>query len=168
MFSSGCRNNNPPPPPPPFDLPAPSRPYAFCPYPQFFLLGRSRPLLLRISFAHAIHWSRACHVVFKRVHQFKNSTKHRADDLCVNLVCEYFCWMLGDPNFFFGIPKNKKTKKICVWEVLIISHILLKKGRIDIWIQVSVTYKLYFLRLILADLMTYVAKIYQISLYKPC
>ena len=28
--------------------------------------------------------------------------------------------------------------------------------------------KLYFLRLILADLMTYVAKIYQIGLYKPC
>ena len=22
-----------------------------------------------------------------------------ADDLCVNLVCEYFCWMLGEPHF---------------------------------------------------------------------
>ena len=31
----------------------------------------------------------------------RNSTKYRADDLCVNLVCEYFCWMLGDPHFFF-------------------------------------------------------------------
>ena len=30
------------------------------------------------------------------------STKYRADDLCVNLVCEYFCWMLGDPHFYFG------------------------------------------------------------------
>ena len=64
----------------------------------------------------------------------------------------------------FIILKNKKY----VWEVLIISHILLKKGRIGTWIQVCVTYKLYFLRLILADLMTYVAKIYQIGLYKPC
>ena len=26
----------------------------------------------------------------------------RADDLCDNLICEYFCWMLGDPHFFFG------------------------------------------------------------------
>ena len=32
----------------------------------------------------------------------RNSTKYRADDLCVNLVCEYFCWMLGGPHFFFG------------------------------------------------------------------
>ena len=30
----------------------------------------------------------------------RNSKKYRADDLCVNLVCEYFCWMLGDPPFF--------------------------------------------------------------------
>ena len=59
---------------------------------------------------------------------------------------EYFCWMLGEPNFFFGrslpfltlyiILKNKKKS---VWEVLIISHILLKKGRIGTWIQVWVT-----------------------------
>ena len=31
------------------------------------------------------------------------NVKYRADDLWVNLVCEYFCWMLGDPHFFFGI-----------------------------------------------------------------
>ena len=62
--------------------------------------GLSRPLLLHISSAHAIHWSRASHVIFKRAHRFENSTKHRADDLCVNLVCEYFCWMLSDPHFF--------------------------------------------------------------------
>ena len=88
-----------------------------------------KQLLLRISCAHAIHWSRACHVIFKRAHRVENSTKHRADDLCVNLVCEYFCWMLGDSQFFFGrslpfltlsiILKNNK-KKICVWEVLIL------------------------------------------------
>ena len=28
-------------------------------------------------------------------------TKYIADGLCVNLVYEYFCWMLGDPHFFF-------------------------------------------------------------------
>ena len=60
----------------------------------------------------------------------KTQQKHRAGDLGVNLVCQYFCWMLGDPQFFFArslsfpilsiILKNKK--KICVWEVLIISH----------------------------------------------
>ena len=48
-----------------------------------------------------------------------NSTKYRADDRCGNLICEYFCWMLGDPHFFFGrslpflilsiILKNKKN-----------------------------------------------------------
>ena len=60
-----------------------------------------------------------CHVIFKRAHRVEISTKCRADDLCVNLVCEYFCWMLGDPHFSFGrslpflilsiILKNKKN-----------------------------------------------------------
>ena len=44
----------------------------------------------------------ACHVIFERAHRVENLTKYRADDLCVNLVCEYFCWKLGDPHFFFG------------------------------------------------------------------
>ena len=30
----------------------------------------------------------------------RNSTKYRADDFCGNLICEYFCWMLGSPHFF--------------------------------------------------------------------
>ena len=25
----------------------------------------------------------------------------RAHNLCGNLICEYFCWMLSDPHFFF-------------------------------------------------------------------
>ena len=33
-------------------------------------------------------------------HAHENSGKYRADDLCVNFVCEYFCWMLGEPHFF--------------------------------------------------------------------
>ena len=55
------------------------------------------------------------------------------DDLCGNLISEYFCWMLGDPHFFFGrslrfliLSIILKNKKISVWEVLIISHILFK------------------------------------------
>ena len=52
----------------------------------------------------------------------RNSIKYRADDLCGNLICEYFCWIIGDPHFFFGrslpflilsiILKNKKN--LCV------------------------------------------------------
>ena len=63
----------------------------------------------------------------------RNSAKYRADDLCGNLICEYFCWMLGDPQFFFGrslpfliLSIILKNKKICRWEVLIISHTLFK------------------------------------------
>ena len=56
--------------------------------------------------------------VFQARAPSRNSTKYRADDLSGNLICEYFCWMLGDPHFFFGrslpflilsiILKNKK------------------------------------------------------------
>ena len=52
--------------------------------------------------SHVIHQARACHVIFKRGHGVQTSTKYRAGDLCVNLVCEYFCWMLDDSHFFFG------------------------------------------------------------------
>ena len=59
----------------------------------------------------------------------RNSTQYSADDLCVNLVCEHSAWMLGDPHFFFGrtlpfliLSFILKTKRICTWEVLIISH----------------------------------------------
>ena len=57
--------------------------------------------------------------VFQARAQSPNSTKYRPDDLCGNLICEYFCWMLGDPHFFFGrslpflilsiLLKNKKN-----------------------------------------------------------
>ena len=63
-------------------------------------------------------WRVPRHVFQARVPS-RNSTKYRADDLCGNLICEYFCWMLGDPHFFFGrslpflilsiILKNKKN-----------------------------------------------------------
>ena len=50
-----------------------------------------------------------------------NSTNHRADGLCGNVMCEYFCWMLGNPHFFLAdrflfwlFPLYWKTKKIRV------------------------------------------------------
>ena len=72
--------------------------------------------------------------VFQARASSRNSTKNRGDDLCGNLICEYFCWMLGYPHFFFRqitsfsdyFHYTKKQKKICTWEVLIISHILFK------------------------------------------
>ena len=42
--------------------------------------------------------------VFQARAPSRNSTKYRADDLCGNLIFEYFCWMLADPHFFFGRP----------------------------------------------------------------
>ena len=63
----------------------------------------------------------------------RNSTKYRADDLSGSLICQYFCSMLGAPQFFFGrslpfliLSIVLKNKKICTWEVLIISHLLFK------------------------------------------
>ena len=50
---------------------------------------------LFIGHTHATSFSSTCT-------ELKNSTKCRAGDLCVNLVWKYFCWMLGDPHFFFG------------------------------------------------------------------
>ena len=60
-----------------------------------------KPLLLRISNAHAIHDVRVPRHVFQAHAPSRNSTKYRIDDLCGNLICEYFCWMLGEPHFFF-------------------------------------------------------------------
>ena len=60
--------------------------------------------------------------VFQARAPSRNSTKYRTDDLCGNLICEYFCWMLGEPQFFFRrslpflilsiIVENKKN--LCV------------------------------------------------------
>ena len=40
--------------------------------------------------------------VFQARAPSRNSIKYRAGDLCGNLICEYFCWIIGDPHFFFG------------------------------------------------------------------
>ena len=71
--------------------------------------------------------------VFQARAPSRNSIKYRAGGLCGNLICEYFCWIIGDPHFFFGrslpfliLSIILKNKKICVWEVLIISYILFK------------------------------------------
>ena len=99
------------------------------------ILRTFAPIATAHPSAHAIHWSRACHVIFKRAHRVENLTKYRADDLCVNLVCEYFCWKLGDPHFFFGrsLPFLtlyiilKKQKNLCVGSCNYLSYTI-KKG----------------------------------------
>ena len=83
------------------------------------LLRTFAPIALRILSAHAIHDVRVPRHVFQARTPSRNSTKYRADDFCGNLICEYFCWMLDDPHFFFGRPlsflvlsfilKNKKN-----------------------------------------------------------
>ena len=110
--------------------------------------------------------------VFQARAPSRNSTKYWADDLCVNLVCEYFCWTLVDPHFFRQITSfsdsfryTKKTKKTCTWEVSIISHYTIHI-RSNLYVDTGVRdLGAAFLRLILPDLTTYVAKIYQIGLY---
>ena len=91
------------------------------------------------------------------------------------MVYEYFCWMLGDPHFFLGrslpfliLSILLKNKKLCAWEVLIISHNTIQIG--SNWYMVIGVRDLEvaFLRLILPDLMTNVAKIYQIGLHMLC
>ena len=44
-------------------------------------------------------WRVPRHVFLARAPS-RNSTKYRADDLWGNLICQYFRWMPGDPNFF--------------------------------------------------------------------
>ena len=105
----------------------------------------------------------------------RNSIKYRADDLCGNLICEYFCWIIGDPHFFFGrslpflilsiILNNKK--KLCVGSfnyfldtIQIGSNWYMDTGVRDLEVACF--------RLIPPELMTQVAKIYQIGLYMLC
>ena len=54
---------------------------------------------------------------FKRAHRVE--TQQNIEVMTFEITCEYFCWMLGDPHFFFGrslpflilsiILKNKKN-----------------------------------------------------------
>ena len=108
---------------------------------------------------HVIHWSCACHIIFKSVHRVKNSTKYRADDLCTNFVCDYFCWILDDPtHFFFGrslpflilsiILKNKKNLYVGSFNYFSYTIQIGSNWYMDTGVR---TQKLYFLRLILAD-----------------
>ena len=70
-----------------------------------------------------------------RATSFSSARTESKTDLCVNLVCEYFCWVLGDSHFFFGrslsfptlsiILKNKKN--LCVGSFNYFSYTI-KKG----------------------------------------
>ena len=87
-------------------------------------------------------------------------------------MCEYFCWILGDPHFFFGrsipflilsiILKNKKNLSVGSFNYFSYTTQIGSNGTPITGVR---DLKLYFLRLILADFMTYVAKIYHIGLY---
>ena len=87
-------------------------------------------------------------------------------------MSEYFCWILGDPHFFFGrslpflilsiILKNEKTLYVgsfnfFSYTIQIGSNWYMDTGVRDLEVA--------FFRLILPDLMTYVAKISPIGLY---
>ena len=60
--------------------------------------------------------------VFQACAPSRNSTKYRADELCGNLICKYFCWILSDSHFFFqqitsfsdSFHYTKKQKNLCV------------------------------------------------------
>ena len=54
------------------------------------------------SLVHTLYMTWHGRHVFQARAPSRNSTKYRADDLCGNLICKYFCWMLGDPHIFFG------------------------------------------------------------------
>ena len=81
--------------------------------------------------------------------------------------------MLGDPHFFFGrslpfltlsiILKNKKN--LCVGGLNYFSYTIKKGSNWYMDIGERELEVVFFKALILADLMTYVAKIYQIGLY---
>ena len=80
------------------------------------------------------------------------------------------------PIFFFAgsLPfpilsiTLKIQKNLCTWEVLIISHNTIHIGSKWYMDNGVRDLEVAFLRLILSNLMTYVAKIYQISLYMLC
>ena len=125
--------------------------------------------LVRTLFIRHAH---ACHVFQARAPS-QNSAKYRADDLCVNLVRENFCWMLGDPHFFFGrsfpfmilsiILKNKKNMFVGSFNYFSCTIQIGLKWYMDTGVR---DLEVAFFRLILHDVMTYVAEIYQIGLYK--
>ena len=103
---------------------------------DWFLIGQFKtPIIFKVVFkdvrAHCYYVSlvrtlyMTWHVprhVFQARAPSRNSIKYRAGDLCGDLICEYFCWIIGDPHFFFGrslsflilsiILKNKKY--LCV------------------------------------------------------
>ena len=80
------------------------------------------------------------------------------------------------PTFFFGRSLSfltlfitlKNKKNLCVGSFNYFSYTIKKRVELVHGYRCARLISCIFLRLILADLMTYVAKIYQIDLYKPC
>ena len=116
--------------------------------------------------------------VFEARAPSRNSTKYRADDLCVNLVAIIFIECPVTPHFFIGrslafliltvILRNKNNLFLGSFNYFsytipqMASNWDMDTGVRDLKVAGI------FLSLILSDLMTYVAKIYQIGLYMLC
>ena len=67
-----------------------------------FLVKDVRAHCYCASLVHTLYMMRRVpRHVFQARAPSRKSTKYRADDRCVNLICEYFCWMLDDPQLFF-------------------------------------------------------------------
>ena len=48
-------------------------------------------------------WGKICALqMFLSLGQYVSYENSNSGILGVYFVCEYFCWMLGDPHFFFG------------------------------------------------------------------
>ena len=111
-----------------------------------------------------------CHIMyFKHVQQVQTQQNIELMTFALTWCANIFVGCSVTPTFFFGrslpfliLSVILKNKKICMWEVLIISHYTVHI-RSNLCMDTT-----HFLRLILPDLMTSVTKIYQIGLYMLC
>ena len=111
---------------------------------------------------------------FKRAHRVETQQNIELMNFALTRCANIFVGCSVNPTFFgislpfLSLSIILKNKKICTWEVLIISHYTFHI-RSNLYMSTGVRdLGAAFLRLILLDLMTYVAKIYQIGLYMLC
>ena len=129
-------------------------------------------MLLRISSVHAIHWSRTCHVIFKRAHRFENSTDIERMTFALTWCANIFVGCSVTSTFFRRITSfsdsfhyTKKQKNLYVGGFNYFSYTIQigSNWYMDTGVRDFRSY--IFIRLILLDLMTYVAKIFLIRIF---
>ena len=65
----------------------------------------------------------------------RNATKYRADDLCTNLECAYFCWMLDEVHYFFG-----RSLPFLILSIILFSHCLFLVVPVHpVWMTILIT-----------------------------